>query len=303
MVQRAAGATTGKRYDIARSYDWNYNNVPAPAGDRSSSRTRRVAFLRPACRLAARHPGRPSPQQQVDSLLRAVGLRRPDPTRRSDRGYRACYEPPNLLPVAVRSMSGDGAEIPAAPANDPYDTWAISFGMPSKDPATWRADIEKARVGLGPRQVLSVSVVASPKAGWSLRQLAADFAQCAKWAADSRGSCRRSEPLLPQRLHEGSGPLSATPKPPPRSPPRFARASRQRRWSSRSASSTIPDQAEALVRAITPHVDALSSTNSLTAPVRGHSGESLFGGLRRGVGGGAITECCNEELKDAVANH
>jgi hypothetical protein len=44
------------------------------------------------------------------------------------------------------------------------------------------------------------------------------------------------------------------------------------------------EQAEALVEAVSPHVDGLSTANSITAVVRG-----AFGGLRRGIGGAAIS--------------
>jgi dihydroorotate dehydrogenase len=44
-------------------------------------------------------------------------------------------------------------------------------------------------------------------------------------------------------------------------------------------------------------VDALSTTNSITARVRGASGEALFGGLRRGIGGAVITARCLEETR------
>ena len=55
--QRAAGTATGKRYDIARSLRLELRKRSCAAGDRSSRRIRRMAFLRPSGCLTARHPG------------------------------------------------------------------------------------------------------------------------------------------------------------------------------------------------------------------------------------------------------
>ncbi len=60
---------------------------------------------------------------------------------------------------------------------------AICFGMPSMAPEWWREDVARAKAGLGAGQLLIVSVVASPEPGWTTAQLAADYAQCAAWAA------------------------------------------------------------------------------------------------------------------------
>ena len=97
---------------------------------------------------------------------------------------RKCYGLPNLLPVDGEPVPEEGRELRAS-RGEPTNTWAISFGMPSKDPSVWRKDVEKARLGLSQGQVLVVSVVASPQPGWSVEQVADDFAKCAKWAVES----------------------------------------------------------------------------------------------------------------------
>jgi dihydroorotate dehydrogenase len=56
------------------------------------------------------------------------------------------------------------------------------------------------------------------------------------------------------------------------------------------------EQAQALVEAVDGLANALSTTNSLTARVAGTSGELLFGGLKRGIGGAAIASRCLDEL-------
>ena len=56
--------------------------------------------------------------------------------------------------------------------------------MPSSSPSVWRRDVERTRERLSPNQVLSVSVVGSHQAGWSLKDLADDYATY-KWAVES----------------------------------------------------------------------------------------------------------------------
>ena len=46
----------------------------------------------------------------------------------------------------------------------------------------WQQDVKHTRAGLGPDQVLIVSVVATPSQTPSLSDIATDFAQCAVWA-------------------------------------------------------------------------------------------------------------------------
>ena len=64
-------------------------------------------------------------------------------------------------------------------------SWAVSFGMPSKPPSFWRDDVAATRSRLAKGKFLCVSVVATAQDGWSIDDLAADYAQCARWAVES----------------------------------------------------------------------------------------------------------------------
>jgi len=295
MVKRAAATTTDKRYNITESYDWNYENVPHPPDLEIPPVPGKWEF----CGLPVASPlGIPAgPLLNSRWVIYYARLGFDVLTYKTVRSsYRACYDPPNLLPVTAANMTGDGAELLAAPSESPYNTWAISFGMPSKTPATWQADIEDARHGLGRNQALSVSVVASPEADWTVKQIADDFAQCAKWAVDSGAHvveanlscpnvCTKESDLYLDA--EASAEIASTIR---------ARIGRTP-LVLKIGLFTHPEQADTLIRAVSPHADALSSTNSLTAPIRDTRGELLFGGLRRGIGGAAITQRCNQELK------
>src|SRR5690606_7228819 len=96
---------------------------------------------------------------------------------------RECYPLPNLQPVACGQLHGGETQLPTS--DRMQGSWAVSFGMPSMAPDVWRKDIESTRNKLAAEKLLSVSVVGTVQDGWSLDDLAADYAQCAKWAVDS----------------------------------------------------------------------------------------------------------------------
>ena len=96
---------------------------------------------------------------------------------------RECYPIPNW--VFVQADAGDGPVYATdVLPDDPAEiSSAVCFGMPSLEPDFWREDIARAKAALGAGQMLIVSVVATPQPGWSVAQLADDYAQCAAWAA------------------------------------------------------------------------------------------------------------------------
>lgn len=275
------------RYDIAQSYDWNYAHAPDP-----------VAMDVPAipgawdfCGLPVASPlGMPAgPLLNGRWILYYASLGFDVLTYKTVRSsHRDCYPVPNLLPVR------GGTRVTAA--GDPTDSWAISFGMPSKDPAIWRADIEQTCRALGPRQVLCVSVVASPEDGWGLDEIAADFARCARWAADAGAQVVEANLSCPN-VCTGEADLYLS-----------ARAARAVAQACRAAVPALPlalkigafdnlDQMRETARAVAEYTTALSTMNSVTAPVFDAGGEPLFGGLRRGIGGAWTTSRCLDELR------
>lgn len=283
------------RYDIAKSYDWNYENAPErpPEVDRPD-----FPGSWEFCGIPVSSPlGVPAgPLLNSRWILHYAALGFDVLTYKTVRSsHRACYALPNLLPVRSAPMNGGESEVaehaaPAAPS-----AWAISFGMPSKDPAIWRADVERARCGLGRGQALVVSVVASPQPDWSIDRIAADFARCARWAADSGADVIEANLSCPNVCTQEAN-LYAS-----------AVASRAVAAEVRAAVPELPlvlkiglfggrAPAEDFVRAVGPYATALSTTNSITAAVRSASGQLLFDGARRGIGGEAITARCQAEL-------
>ncbi|MBL8211345.1 MAG: hypothetical protein JNK87_11565 [Bryobacterales bacterium] len=282
------------RYDIAQSYDWNYDHAPsqppevevAPCAGRWS-----------LCGLPLNSPlGVPAgPLLNSRWIAYYAALGFDTLTYKTVRSaYRASYEPPNLLPVGGAPLEDEGGSV--RETQGAYDSWAISFGMPSKDPEVWREDIGVARRALRQGQVLVVSVVASPQPGWTVQDVAADFARCARWAADAGAQIVEPNFSCPN-VCTAEADIFLDPA-----------ASGVIAAAVRDAVPELPislkvglfpngERMRAMVDAVKPFVNAIAATNSITAKVRAVAGEPLFDDLRRGIGGAIITERCLAETK------
>ncbi|MCI0549218.1 MAG: hypothetical protein L0027_18285, partial [Candidatus Rokubacteria bacterium] len=96
---------------------------------------------------------------------------------------RAALPHPNL----VFCRATDPAVVEPRPRKiDPARvTWAVSTGLPSVAPEVWRPDVIRARARMRPGQLLVVSVAGTPAPGGDGEQLALDYAQAARWAAEA----------------------------------------------------------------------------------------------------------------------
>ena len=200
---------------------------------------------------------------------------------------RECYAMPNLVPVNARKMTGRERYVQAC--DEMEESWAVSFGMPSSSPSVWRRDVEWTRERLSPNQVLSVSVVGSQQAGWSLKDLADDYATCAKWAVESGANVVEANFSCPN-VSTCDGQLFQNPE-----------DSNLVAEVIRCAIGSVPlvikighvpetHRAVQLVEALDGVVDGLSMTNSLAAQVMNESGAAFFNGEFRGICGDAIRD-------------
>lgn len=213
---------------------------------------------------------------------------------------RECYGLPNLQPVVSpidvgipkASMYGHAFEC----ASSMEKTWAVSFGMPSMDPSVWRDDIRSTRDGL-PRQVkLSVSIVGSMKTGWTIEQLAEDYACCAKWAVESGADIVEANFSCPN-VDTCDGQLYQNPF-------HAAMVANHIRTAIKAHPLLIkigyvPDEsgAEELVEALAPNVDGLVMTNSIAGHVINADGSKMFNGQPRGICGQLIRQASIEQVQ------
>ncbi|MGV3724847.1 MAG: HisA/HisF-related TIM barrel protein [Actinomycetota bacterium] len=280
------------RYSPNRSYDWNYEHAPDERAFEGLSPLDAPVPGRDwdFCGLPVSSPlGAPAgPLLNGRWVLRYANAGFDVLTYKTVRSRaRECYPLPNLQPVSASDLSGHEAETPASWAMT--GSWAVSFGMPSRDPEVWRRDVEWTRARLPEAKLLSVSVVGTMQPGWSLDDLAADYAQCARWAVESGAHCVEANLSCPNVASE-DGQLYQQPE----HAALVARAVREAAGSTpvllKIGHVTRAQEAEALTAAVAPHADALSMVNCLATLIRGADGELMFNGQPRGIGGAAIRD-------------
>ena len=273
------------KYDRLQSYNWNYERAPAPI----------VIDVPPVegpwtfCGLPVDSPlGIPAgPLLNGRWCLYYASLGFDVLTYKTVRSrLRACYPVPNLQPVLCGQVSHEITELPATDKMN--GSWAVSYGMPSKEPDVWRADVAATRDALPNGKLLSVSVVATVQEGWTPDDLAADYAQCAKWAVESGADVVETNFSCPN-VSTCDGQLYQNPE-----------AARHVAETVRDAIGHVPyiakighvpsrESADRLLDALSASVTAIAMTNSVATQVRG-AGGLLFDGQKRGICGGAILD-------------
>jgi dihydroorotate dehydrogenase len=105
---------------------------------------------------------------------------------------RLCGAAPNWVILDAASIAPGLADSSGAikvAAHPPRTTIGVttggSFGLPSKTPDVWRADIARARGSIGEGQVFICSVVGTAGPDITDEAFVADFGQLARWVADA----------------------------------------------------------------------------------------------------------------------
>jgi dihydroorotate dehydrogenase len=293
-------------YDRTKTYQWNYDHAPT-LGPRAIDEIEiaPVAGQWDFCGLQVDSPlgvsAGPLLNGQWCLYYAALGF---DvltyKTVRSSR--RECYPLPNLQPVRCGQLSGsDGRLEPTEPMDG---SWAVSFGMPSSEPETWRRDIERTREQLPAGKILSVSVVGTMQQDWTMAQLADDYAKCAAWAVESGADCIETNFSCPN-VSTCDGQL-------------YQDCDQSRRvvQTVRDAIGDVPlilkighvrtsEDARSLLHAISGHANALAMTNSIATTVGRNDNDLLFQGQKRGICGEATREASIEQVHlfaDAVVD-
>jgi dihydroorotate dehydrogenase (NAD+) catalytic subunit len=281
------------RYDISRSYDWNYENPPlrAPRLDVPP-----VDGDWNFCGIPVASPfGMPAgPLLNSSWIIYYSRLGFDVLTYKTVRSRRRkCYDLPNLSHIRAPQLTGNDDVVTEGASSE---SWAISFGMPSKAVEEWTRDVERARRELSPEQLLSVSVVASPEEGWTRKQIVADFVECARLAKDSGADAVEANLSCPNVCSQ-EGQLYTSPEASAEIAGAVANVLRGVPLVLKIGLFDNSNQASEFVASIAPYANALSTTNSISAKVMAASGQPAFGGLSRGIGGLCIRDRCNEEVR------
>jgi dihydroorotate dehydrogenase (NAD+) catalytic subunit len=271
------------RYDRHRSYQWNYDQAP----DVVEVDVPAVPGTWTFCGLPVDSPlGIPAGPLLNGRWIRYYAALGFDVlTYKTVRStVRECYPLPNLQPVATGQLTGEESLLKTS---EPMQgSWAVSFGMPSKSPEHWRADIEQTRKNLPAGKVLSVSVVGSVQPGWTIDDLADDYAQCARWAIDSGADCIETNFSCPN-VSTCDGQLYQQPESAAQIAARVREAIGRVPYILKIGHVLGEERAAALLDAVAPFINGLAMTNSVAAHVSGDDGALLFDGQRRGICGDA----------------
>jgi len=281
------------RYDITRSYEWNYENAPALPQQYVVQPTEKPWTLvdqtvNSPIAIAA------GPLLNGRWVLHYASLGFDVLTYKTVRSKSwPCYPPPNLVPVQHGPVTADVYAV----TEQMQGSWAVSFGMPSTSPDLWRFDVEETRRLLPRQKKLSVSVVASPENDWTLDQLADDYAKCAYWAREAGAdfvemnfSCPNistqcaqlyldpmSSRTVVERVREKIGTTPLLIK-----------------------IGAVPSEQIGAAVAAMSSADALVMINCVSARVR-DGGEDLFDGASRGIAGAAIRDAVRDQVGAFVA--
>lgn len=282
------------RYDITRTYEWNYDHAPEPLDVE-------VAAVDGHWSLCG-HP-LPSPLAIAAGpllngkwILYYASLGFDLLTYKTVRSRAwPCYALPNLLPVDADVLDGKSHQE-VCERSDMRGSWAISFGMPSRHPDVWRRDVRWTKDRLHPDKRLAVSVVATVEPDWSIQQIAEDYAQCAAWAVESGADFIEINLSCPN-VATCDGQLYQHPA----ESAIVARVVKQAIGDTpllaKIGHLSDDDSARAFLQAVGHHLDAAIMVNGLATRVVDTSGHERFGGQLRGIGGQAIHATCVDQVR------
>jgi dihydroorotate dehydrogenase len=271
-------------YDWRQSYDWNYEHVPAPVTLDEPS----IPGVWKYCGLPVNSPLgiAAGPLLNGRWILYYASLGFDVLTYKTVRSqHRTCYPMPNLQPIAATKITGTEAILPVS--TKMHGSWAVSFGMPSKSPEIWRADIEATRVALPKHKILAVSVVATPEDDWTIDDVADDFARCAKWAVDSGADCIEANFSCPN-VASTDGHLYQHPEVAGIVAARIREAIGSKPLLIKIGHVRDEISAAELSKKLAPYADALVMVNCVSATVIDTQQNPLFNGELRGIAGQAI---------------
>jgi dihydroorotate dehydrogenase (NAD+) catalytic subunit len=288
------------RYDWRQSYQWNYDQAPrAPVAAPSSPV---VALSSPDIdepplkgnwTFCGRNIGSPlgvaaGPLLNGHWCLYYAALGFDVVTYKTVRStYRESYPLPNLQPVDSGPLGGGETNLVAV--DDMDGSWAVSFGMPSQTCETWRADVAATRRRLPAHKLLNVSVVGTMRPGWSLEQLADDYAACAHDAAEAGADSIEFNLSCPN-VDTCDGQLYQRPSAAAVVAQRVRQAVGSRPLLAKIGHFRDHRDVGPLLESLASHIDAVVATNCIAATVVEREGRPCFNGEPRGIAGGAILD-------------
>jgi dihydroorotate dehydrogenase (NAD+) catalytic subunit len=301
VALRFAGVDTLIAYRLNRSFAWNAAHPPPlPPRPRKLPATPARLFDRTVeCPVGIAAGPLPNTKWIQAYARLGYGLL----TYKTVRTVEAAALP---APNVAFCRLGDPALVEPTPRRlDPETvTWAISLGQPSAEPAEWRADVAKARARLAPTQLLIVSVAGTPLPGGDGEQLARDYAQAARWAAEAGADVIEAHlaspaagPEHPQMVFEDQAlALHVVDQ--------IRRAVGTRPVVAKLGATRSPRVLHDLATALARRVDGFVLVDGLQRRVVKPDGAPAFPGAEReiaSIGGAAVWDHCRVQIHELIA--
>jgi len=281
------------RYDMQKSYQWNYDHAPEPIEIAVPAFDGEWSF----CGLEVNSPlGMPAgPLLNGKWVLYYASLGFDVLTYKTVRSRaRDCYPLPNLVPVRTGQLSGGETRLPSV--DQMSGSWAVSFGMPSAKPDVWREDIERTRNALGEGKLLSVSVVGTVQDGSSIEELADDYAICAKWAVESGADVVETNFSCPN-VSTCDGQIYRDMAAAKNVASRVRESIGTTPYVIKIGHMTKSEQINALLDAVGANINGIAMTNSVATTVLDRNGNELFAGELRGICGTATRTASLNQMR------
>jgi len=292
-------------YDVHRSYDENYAGGPTFTGPLPPARSGepRARFLGHPVYSALGVPAGPLLNSDWIGLYARLGFDLL--TYKTVRSVaRPAHPFPNCLfldaprPLEEADLGGEARALADQQHTPEQVTITNSFGMPSRAPAVWQADLERALDIIGAGQVVIASAVGTSGEG----DLAEDFGRAVALAAEVQPHAIEINLSCPN-VQGGEGSLFQSPE--------AAERVVRRAWQAVGAIPLmikigyVADEAvlAELMRRCGPYVQGIAGINTIPLAIRDRAGAPALGAperLRAGVCGAAIRELALRQVARLV---
>ncbi len=288
-------------YDITKSYDWNYENGPIFTGKIPERKNPHRGAGHSAKKFKLWDfelnspigvPAGPLLNSNWIKLYAELGF--DIPVYKTVRSvYRECHPNPNCIYIQRRDQLTEdeiGADIVGnfnEPKNSREITITNSFGVPSKSPQEWMADIEKANSYMGEGQVMIVSINGTPGSG---TDIVSDYVRVAEMAKEAGAKIIEANYSCPN-VSTGEGSIYSDPEMSAKISQAIKKAIGNVPFMIKLGNFKNPAKLEEVAKANAPFVDGIAGINTIKMNVYNEAGEQALPGegrLGSGLCGNAI---------------
>ncbi len=271
-------------YDISKSYDWNYENGPIFAGEipKRENPAKKFKLWDFELNSPIGVPAGPLLNSNWIKLYANLGF--DIPVYKTVRTtYRECHPNPNCIYIQRKDQlqeSEIGADIVGnfkQPKNSRDITITNSFGVPSKEPKEWMADIELANSYLNDGQVMIVSINGTPGSGMDI---VSDYVRAAEMAKEAGAKIIEANYSCPN-VSTGEGSIYSDPEMSAKISREIKKALGNTPFMIKLGNFVNPAKLEEIAVANAPFVDGIAGINTIKMNVYNELGEQALPGEGR----------------------